>query len=335
MGWLDKLLSRSDNTSTADALPLPTVLQEGMAWLQETPIAVPDWPAVATYAEENQLDTNAFWSSAAHTWLNKVAQQFPSRYQVRASQNFLLLSGEDARAAKVVLEYSEKTVKRIKGVLEGIAEDGGFGHHVILMLDNDDDYYSYVSEYDSGSGEVSRSGGMFINHGYGHMVFTRAEMLTVQNTLAHELTHAMVRHLALPAWVNEGIAVNTEYRLAGNPGSLYRADEMHEKHATFWDAAKVQEFWSGKSWLRADDGNMLSYDLARTIVGALAQDYPKFVRFANTCDYQDGGAAALRAVYDVPPSALIAAKIGEGDWEPQPDTWDDGVEKGQFAPPLR
>ena len=41
---------------------------------------------------------------------------------------------------------------------------------------------------------------------------------------------------------------------------------MHAKQRAFWDDARIQEFWSGASFLRADDRSMLSYDLARILV---------------------------------------------------------------------
>jgi hypothetical protein len=42
--------------------------------------------------------------------------------------------------------------------------------------------------------------------------------------------------------------------------------EVHEKHVAFWNETTIQEFWSGKSWRRPDDANMLSYELARTFI---------------------------------------------------------------------
>ena len=39
----------------------------------------------------------------------------------------------------------------------------------------------------------------------------------------HEMTHGSVAHLPLPLWLNEGLAVNTERRLAGATGAPARS----------------------------------------------------------------------------------------------------------------
>lgn len=135
---------------------------------------------------------------------------------------------------------------------------------------------------------------MHISHGCSHFVTMKADLLAIQPVIAHEMTHGCVGHLPLPAWLNEGIAVNTEQRLCPPPAPLYTPQQMHEKHVRFWGEEEIQQFWSGKSFLRDDEGNMLSYDLARIIVDQFSSDWEQFRRFAQAAHMADGGAAAAQ-----------------------------------------
>jgi hypothetical protein len=98
----------------------------------------------------------------------------------------------------------------------------------------------------------------------------------------------------------------------------------------FWNEATIQEFWSGKSWLRPDEGNMLSYDLAKIFVGLAAADFDAFRSFANAADVADSADAAALKHLGYPINNLAEAVLGEGPWKPKPELWKEGVERGQF-----
>jgi hypothetical protein len=152
----------------------------------------------------------------------------------------------------------------------------------------------------------------------------------MEPTIAHELTHCMVQHLPLPCWLNEGIAMNTEERLCGRNQPLFTPEEMQEKHLAFWNETTIQEFWSGKSWRRPDEANMLSYDLAKHFAAMTASDFDAFKKFANAAKWEDAGDSAAMEHLGYPVSHLAEAALGEGSWQPNPEAWKEGVEKGQF-----
>ena len=153
----------------------------------------------------------------------------------------------------------------------------------------------------------------------------------MEPVIAHELTHCLLQHLPLPAWLNEGIAVNTEQRLCPRGRPLYTPKETQEKHLEFWNESTIQEFWSGKSWLRPDEGNLLSYDMAKTFVVMAAEAFEAFRGFANAADAADGGNAAAKKHLGYPVENRAQAVLGDGPWEPKPELWKDGVERGQFG----
>jgi hypothetical protein len=138
---------------------------------------------------------------------------------------------------------------------------------------------------------------MHIDWGCGHYATVKDDLRAIEPTIVHEMTHGCLAHLPIPAWLNEGIAVNTERRFAAVQPGLYTPEQMHAKHQAFWGDAEIQEFWSGKSFLRPDEGNMLSYDLPL------------------------GLGAAVCAVLERP---------AELAWEPTPGSWEGEPEKGAF-----
>lgn len=191
-----------------------------------------------------------------------------------------------------------------------------------LVLDEQDDYYDYISNYNPEGGEYALSSGSFIHDGYGHFLLWRGELDAMEPTVAHELTHCLVSHLPLPLWLNEGIAVNTEHRAfprLAHPGAqLYFPHEMVAKHAAFWNRETIQGFWSGEAFFRPDEGSMLAYDLATKITALAARDFDVFRRFALRADAGDGDMAAAEEL-GYPVEHLVAAVLGEGDWAPRPD----------------
>src|SRR5688572_13369934 len=99
---------------------------------------------------------------------------------------------------------------------------------------------------------------------------------------------------------------------------------MHGKHQRFWKEADIQHFWSGHSFGRTDDGNSLSYDLARIIVEQLAKDWESFKRFVLAARHDDGGEAAAREHLGISLGDIAAALLERESstaWSPAPDVW--------------
>ena len=53
-------------------------------------------------------------------------------------------------------------------------------------------------------------------------------------------------------------------------------DARFGEHARFWGPVEIQEFWSGEAFARPDEGQSLSYELARFSVRSLAGDFPHY-----------------------------------------------------------
>lgn len=313
----DHALEVTAQTPRASMQSPPLVLRPNATF------AIVDWDAMDAHAPatEDPALLDEFWTVTARAWLEALRAQLGDRFTIRESERFQLLSALDEREGQSVLAYIEKTRKRIGRVLDGIAQQAQTGKACVLIFEDHDQYYRYVSNYHSDEGEFSLSAGMFLHYGYGHFVFVRDHMSRIEPTIAHELTHCMLQHLPIPMWLNEGIAVNTERRLSPPGPPLYTPEETHRKHLAFWDETTIQQFWSGKSWQRHDDGNSLSYDLAAHMVAMSSSDFARFREFANAADSADSGDAAARAHLGYPVSHLVEAVLGDGPWAPDPTHW--------------
>ncbi len=268
-------------------------------------------------------------------WLEALGGHLGAAYGIRKSDNFLLLSPLATKTATLTLEASERMRHRILRALPGIARGSGYGPHVVLIFATQEEYYSYIDNYFSEPGEYAQSSGMFLRHGYGHFVFAMDHLANMEPIIAHELTHCLVAHLPLPAWLNEGIAVGIEKKLYpphADPRDVFRAlREITAQREAFWNERTIQTFWSGKAFLRANEGSTLSYDLGERIVGLVSRDYEAFATFAKAATIKDAGMLAAHDYLGIELRDCVGAILGPGDWQPRPDSWREGVERGQFV----
>ncbi len=306
-----------------------------LSWYDDTEMPLPVWEDVAAAVREDWSPErrDAFWTAAAGHWLLAMRADLPDGYCIHESEDFLLLSTLDDRSARVLLRFCQSVRRQILRNLADVAVARSGGKHVVLVFADEQAYYDYISHYYPDGGEYAMSSGMFVHAGYGHFVLSKDEMERMQPVIAHELTHCLLAHLRIPAWLNEGMAVNTEHvlfpHLADPRFSLHHPSEIKAKHVAFWNADTIQEFWSGKSFLRADDGNMLSYDLAKRIAAIAARDDAAFRAFLREANVADAGLSAEHRL-GYPIEHLAMVMLGEGDWRPAPERWSDGTERGQF-----
>jgi hypothetical protein len=311
-----------------------------LQWLPSTEMPLPAWEGVSSAIQDqwSQERRDAFWTAAAGQWLLALRSTLPEGYRIHESDDFLLLSALEDRPAHVLLRFCQSVRRRILSNLAGVAAVRSDGKHVVLVFDDDQTYYDYIAHYYPEDGEYAMSAGMFVHAGYGHFALYEGDMERMQPVIAHELTHCLLSHLRIPAWLNEGMAVNTEHvlfpHLADPRGALYHPSEIRAKHAAYWNADTIQEFWSGKSFLRTDDGNMLSYDLAKRITANAARHESSFRAFLKEADMDDAGIGAEHLL-GYPIEHLAIVMLGEGQWRPEPGRWVEGVERGQFSSSLR
>ena len=284
-----------------------------------------DWEAVQGWVgglDSTDLQGRA-WTAVEHAWLLHMRVALGTHFHLSQSSEVCLLSSLEANVARATVDFMERTLGRVVRLLDGIAEIPPMGKDLLLVFDDDESYYRYVSYYYPDAGEFAFSGGMHIDAGCSHYVTVKGDLRTIEPVIAHELTHGCVGHLPLPMWLNEGLAVSVEQRLTG-VRSTHTPQQLRSKHLAFWGVEEIQQFWSGSSFQRTDDGNLLSYDLARLLVEHLGKDWQAFKSFALAANANDAGASAAQEYLGVQLGELVCALLQQeasASWEPDVGRW--------------
>lgn len=289
-------------------------------------VPILDWGALGAWANAHIPSDFASiaMDRARHAWLLHFRDALGPEAYLHISDSAYILSTLEPLDVKAIARYVSTTRDKIKHVLGDLARFPSQERSILVVLDSQEDYYHYVSIYYP-EGEFALSGGMFINAGCPHFVVVRDELLNIEPVIAHELTHSAVTHLRLPKWLDEGLAVNTERKIAGSRGLLYTPHELDSMHRRFWNNETIQEFWSGRSFDRADDGNLLSYDLARIVVEQVARNWDQFAQFVVAAKVEDAGASSAQTNLGLQLGAYAAALFGSEatkSWEPNSLFWE-------------
>ena len=281
--------------------------------------ARPNWTLFEDYIL-SEVDADRFdeaWNAVAELWLSRIHEQTGSKFHLAQSPNFFLLSPHTERECLRMLQVAERAYARLTHTLGSILTPR-FGKVVTLRFVDAVDYYHYVGHFHDEGDEHPMSGGMFLADGLPHIACHSATFEQFAPTLAHELSHLLVAHLPLPAWVNEGVAMSFEQEFGYSHLPDLEAIEKHRKH---WDSETIQDFWTGESWRQTGEAFGLSYGLAALIFDVIRKELQPppdaFAAFVQHADCNDGGAAAARQHLRVELSELVEVLLGPGNWNPR------------------
>lgn len=288
---------------------------------------VVDWAKVRDWAGALMPEARRAeaWKECERAWLLHFRDALGPAFRLDEAEDAAVVSSLVPNVGQATVEFIERTGRRIDAVLKGIVENPPWGKDILIAFDDEQSYYRYVSYYYPESGEFAFSGGMHLDAGCGHFVTVKRELHVMEATIVHEMTHAWLVHLPLPAWLNEGLAVNTERRLAGAPRETLGAHEkLHDKLRRFWSAVSIQKFWSGDSF-HDPESQALSYELARIVVEQLAKDWAPFAAFVRRADRADAGTAAARECLGLDLGEVITVLLERDtprSWAPDPQKWE-------------
>ena len=278
-----------------------------------------DWPRLREQCPAAaEMDQSTQRLTAA--WLDALIAHRACGARWTAGPRFHLAEfPADARATAAV-RFAEAHYAALLRYLDGIAKPLQTAMPLLVFAQYDD-FLSYHAAFDvapegvveeDDDSELATAGGMFVDVGVPHILLPVNDEM--EDTLAHELVHALVAHLPLPMWLNEGLAVAME-DLSMHGSSLPTIDDIAE-HRARWTSATIQDFWSGASF-RDPEWQRLSYQLAHGLLTTLARDYPRLVALTSSAHRDDAGASACRAVYGQDLGKLPQAMLGLGDWAPR------------------
>jgi hypothetical protein len=300
--------------SASDAGPMSTLtLRPGYK------LPMPDWDAEwKRYAAlpDDAPDKETFWPARGAEWVQLLAAALGEKYRWHQSAHFWLVCAQDRATAGRLLGWTEQVYARLQRLLEGIVP-GEIAKTPIVMPADLDDYYAYIGQFYS-DGEHATSGGIYLNAGYGHFVFCYQDLNQSQQIIVHEMTHAFLGGLKIPAWLNEGLAQLAEMTIAG--AQVTRTETILETIDSYWTTATMQEFWTGTGFNRPDEGQMHSYHLAHVLTRKLTGNRDKFAAFVREADWEDAGEAALVKHFGIRLEELVSDYLGDDDWAPKLST---------------
>jgi hypothetical protein len=279
----------------------------------------PNWEVISGWIDQNvpPEKLNEAWICVAREWLIQLKSHLPNEYEIVEGTEFLLLSAADAETNQRLLRHCHHYLRVILKLLDGVGGVEGFGKHVVLLFHDTGLFYTYVCDFDPESGEFGAAAGVFLEGGYGHVAIDAKTSFDLERTIVHELTHATLRHLPLPIWLNEGVTQVIE-DLAIGRSNFWMNGDLAKQHREFWNADTIDAFWSGESFAFPDDGQMLSYSLAEVLFRNLSADFAsESIEFVKRAHFSDAGAKALAETCGAKLSDRVAQFLGPGPWEPR------------------
>lgn len=277
----------------------------------------PEWEVIRQWAEEQGGESwgAEAWACFVEYWLGKLRTAVGPRYQVYHAERFHLVSAQSKADCQALLDFSRMARRTIVQALPDVARDPPGEHYVILATADLDTYYRYISHHYP-EGEFGYAGAIFLGGDCAHLTLTPADLVPSQRSVAHELTHACLGHLPLPAWLNEGVTVIMVKTIFGE-SSVVLSQERVEEHGAYWNMHGLQVFWSGKAFHQPDEGQRLSYDLAEIMVRNLLSDHrDRFLDFLCRAREADCGEDAAQEILGVGLGEYAAMFLGKGDWSP-------------------
>jgi hypothetical protein len=301
-------------------------ISDSFTWEEDLPR--PQWEILSTWVNTRvePPDRAAAWTDIARQWLDKLRPALGRGYRVHESDHFLLLAPQAEPPADLLARFAEKCRLELVTSLPRVAAFRMPGKQVVLTLKDPEAYYKYLSVYYP-EGHHGGSAGVHVREGYRHVALCGTELALLENTLAHELTHAALSHLSLPQWVEEGLAQRFEHDMTGR-ALLQVTPEMAQEHKRFWKKRSLDLFWRGEGFSRPDKAQRLSYQLAEILLRLLIEDSrpswfglvkgqrQRFLAFLREADVCDCGETAAREQLRCGLSDLAGRFLGPGDWSP-------------------
>jgi hypothetical protein len=286
----------------------------------------PQWDLVQDLAEVAPMGADALWTELGRQWLSRLCATLGQGYANPESDRVLLLVPPLKMPAEALLRFAEACLTALLSGLPGVTEYRVPGKQIILIFRDAATYYDYISPYYP-EGYHGASGGVHLRDGHPHIALHGTNERVLQASVAHELTHAALHHLALPQWVEEGLAQMFTRNL-GSQEPFHVDAAAGRRHKRYWAAHGLDAVWRGEGFSRSGRVQRLSYQLAELLVRLLIEDHRprwfglertaqrRLAAFLREARAEDGGESAARAHLGFGLGDLAARFLGPGTWGP-------------------
>ena len=258
---------------------------------------------------------NQLWTIVVREWLGRMSGEANSKSSVSETESLVILSpftGEQQTRRAQSLEQSAKEVTTYLG--EAVAIDR-LGKPAVLIFPDPVTYSNYIAPFYPEGSVVPMSGGLCLTHsGYVHLAMYYDPDTDLNPVFVHELTHAYLSHLTLPAWMDEAVAMRMENLVAGYPPRPFDRD-IYDRLQAHWNEETLQQFITGESWEIPGDSFELSYQLAEIIwkkietnLDATQEEVQELIVSSS---WNDGGEHALQDIFGIGLNDLFKSFLGE------------------------
>jgi hypothetical protein len=346
LSFIKNLFSSQSNQPAPIVVTQPDDFPQ-MHWRADSAFAMPRAQAFRIELTKMKAETNpspaaqsavgecmeAYWRALYQQWFDKLGTELttfseyaPNGFRTAWREDFVLLSPLDERSTELLAQFCERSAKRICRLLPGLARMNTDGMLPVVVFPDADTYEKYIAHFYKDEEESIASGGMFVMqtddaavepqyqdmHGFAHFILLADELDAAEPVLVHEMTHALLSHLDIPLWLNEGLATSVEQTLYPrhmDPAfRLVEEADLRKRHKAYWTADTQASFWNGDAFQNGESSE-LAYDLARRLVSGLSSDMPALAAFAEKAHWRDGGAKALQSVYNIDLKALMDLEL--------------------------
>jgi hypothetical protein len=254
----------------------------------------PDWSVIHGWIERHIAppDRPAADVRAQRQWLHRLARALGPCYRLHECDDFLLVADFDDGAARYWFAGCQRTLARIDGYLADLARDAGRGKYVILAPDSRATMYHYLGHF--AIPRPDRIGGICLGDESCVSIVVPQDSMGTDRIIDHELTHARLRRMRLPLWLEEGIAERIALLGHWLRGSDHLTTaRLTEEGITFWRQRGTDDFLAGRTFRTDDEAFSHSYTLATLLLQRIAATRsPGFGDFLRHAAPEDAGRAA-------------------------------------------
>ncbi len=273
----------------------------------------PDWAAIEERIDRHGDDPGKAWERVAVEWMVAFSAALGPDYKVHHSGDILLVTRAAEHRVREILRFLHDCEKRILAELPFVDPSELPGYLPVIVFGDELDFYHYLGALrdDDDDDESATAGGVFINEGYGHIAMPSENLDHYRATLCHELCHSLLSGFNLPLWLDEAITAEVEHHVTGeNPYFMDR--DIVRKHREYWSDERLDAFWTGDSFFSPDEGQGLSYHLARYLFHAIAPlSTPESIgRFVRSADDGNAGKPAAMECFGIELADVVEGLLG-------------------------
>ncbi len=290
----------------------------------------PDWSLLGDVIRRSAPDaalSREAWTEAARQWSDLLALALGPAGSTVEGPHFLVTATLEVEELQRLTRFAESCRETLLKLLPGVAEFTAPGKEVVLAFPFSEEFYTYVAPFHPEEGDFGGAGGMHIRVGYPHVTVIGRHMDQLQFTLAHEITHAGLFHLGMPAWLEEGLAQMFE-------GDMTPRQPVHitytraKQHRAHWREFGLEAFWSGDAFHFPGEAQGFSYELAEILIRLLIADFRprwfgldrgpcrRLFGFLREARIADNGRSAAEKHLECSLEEIAAKFLGRAeDWE--------------------